>query len=160
MERVGARVNSVERLVEFKKAPILGIIIITLITGVGVSGLLSASKTLSSSGSIKAINVEVFEDLDCTLLLSSLDWGTPEPGDVVTQIIYVKNTGNADMTLHLATSNWSPAGASNYLTLSWDQEGTTLSADEVATATMTLTVSGSITGIDTFTFQTIIEGTG
>jgi len=160
MERVDARVTSVERLSVSKKAPILGIIIITLLTGVGVSGLLSASKTLSSSGSIKAINVEVYEDSACTLLISSLDWGTPKPGDVVTKIIYVKNTGNAGMTLHLATSNWSPATASNYLTVTWDQEDTTLSADEVATATITLTISGSITGIDDFTFQTIIEGTG
>ncbi len=145
---------------ETKKAPILGVILLTLVTGIGVSGLLSASKTLSSSGSIKAINVEVYSNQACTLLVSSMDWGTPEPGDVVTKIVYVKNTGNADMTLHLATSNWSPAAASNYLTVSWDQEGTTLSADEVATASITLTVSGSITGIDTFTFQTIIEGTG
>ena len=145
---------------ETKKAPILGVILLTLVTGIGVSGLLSASKTLSSSGSIKAINVEVFWDLACSQPVSSMDWGTPEPGDVVTQIVYVKNTGNADMTLHLATSNWSPAAASNYLTLTWDQESTTLSEDEVATASITLTVSGSITGIDDFTFQTIIEGTG
>ena len=147
-------------LIENKKAPILGVILLALVTGVGVSGLLSASKTLSSSGSIKAINVEVYSDPACTLSLSSLDWGTPEPGDVVTRTVYVKNTGNADMTLHLAISNWSPAEASNYLTVSWDQEGTTLSEDEVATTVITLTVSGSITGIDTFAFQTIIEGTG
>ena len=149
-----------KNLIENKKAPILGVILLALVTGVGVSGLLSASKTLSSSGSIKAINVEVYSDPACTLSLSSLDWGTPEPGDVVTRTVYVKNTGNADMTLHLAISNWSPAEASNYLTVSWDQEGTTLSADEVATTVITLTVSGSITGIDTFSFQTIIEGTG
>lgn len=145
---------------ENKKAPILGIILLTLVTGIGVSGLLSASKTLSSSGSIKAINVEVFSDLLCTLPVSSMDWGTPGPGEVVTRTVYVKNTGNAEMTLHMATSNWSPAEASNYLTVTWDQESTTLSADEVATAVFTLTVSGSITGIDDFTFQMIIEGTG
>ena len=150
----------VRNLIENKKAPILGIILLTLVTGIGVSGLLSASKTLSSSGSIKAVNVEVFSDLACTLPVSSLDWGTLEPLDVVTRTVYVKNTGNADMTLHMAISNWSPAGASNYLTVTWDQESTTLSADEVATAVISLTVLEGITGIDTFTFQIVIEGTG
>jgi len=150
----------VKNLMENKKAPILGVILLALVTGVGVSGLLSASKTLSSSGSIKAINVEVFSDPACTVPVSSLDWGTLEPLDVVTRTVYVKNTGNADMTLHMAVSNWSPAGASSYLTVTWDQEGTTLSEDEVATAVISLTVSDSITGIDTFTFQIVIEGSG
>jgi len=150
----------VRSLRDIKKAPLLGVIILTLVTGIGVSGLLSASKTLSSSGSVKAINVEVFSDLACTQILSSLDWGTLEPLDVVTRTVYVKNTGNALMTLHLATSNWSPASAFNYLAVTWDKEGSTLAAGAVATAVITLTVSGSITGIDTFTFQTIIEGTG
>jgi len=91
--------------------------------------------------------------------LSSLDWGTPELGDVVTRTVYMKNTGNADMTLHLTVSNWDPAKASNYLTVSWDQEGTILLLNEVTTTVITLTVSSSITENDTFTFQTIIEGT-
>lgn len=147
-------------LKEPNKATILGFILISTITGIGVSGLLSASKTLSSSGSIKAINVGVYDDLGCTQPTSSIDWGTPEPGDVVTKTVYVKNLGNAEMTLHVATTNWTPTVASNYLTVSWDRESTILSPDEVVEAIITLNVSSSITGIDTFSFQIIIEGTG
>ncbi len=150
----------INNLRQSNKATILGLIIISTITSIGVSGLLSASKTLSSSGSIKAINVGVYDDIGCTQASSSIDWGTPEPGDLVTKTLYVKNLGNADMTLHLATTNWTPAAASNYLTVSWDRESSVLSPDEVVETTITLGVSNSITGIDTFSFQIIIEGTG
>ena len=149
-----------ERYSEKRRVPLLALVLLAMFMGMGVSGLLSVSKTISSSGSIKAINVEVYSDAGCTQVVSSRDWGTPGPGDVVTRTLYVKNTGNAGMTLHLSTSSWSPAGASSYITLSWDCEGVTVGAGDVATAVMTLTVSSGITGIDTFSFQTTIEGTG
>lgn len=149
-----------KNLKQSNKATILGLLIASTITGIGVSGLLSASKTLSSSGSIKAINVGVYDDFGCTQASSTIDWGTPEPGDSVTKTLYVKNLGNADMTLHLATSSWTPASASSDLTVSWDRESTVLSPDEVVETIVTLDISSSITGIDAFSFQIIIEGTG
>jgi len=136
------------------------VVVLTAITGIGVSGLLAASITLSSSGSIKAINVETYSDLACTQPISSIDWGVPEPGDSVSRNIYVKNSGNADMTLALIVNSWVPAGASSYMTVSWDRQGYVLSADGVVLATITLDVSSSISGIDDFSFQLVIEGTG
>ena len=136
------------------------VVVLMAITGIGVSGLLAASITLSSSGSIKAINVETYSDIACTQPISSIDWGVPEPGDSVSRNIYVKNSGNADMTLALIVNSWVPAGASSYMTVSWDRQGYVLSADGVVLATITLDVSSSISGIDDFSFQLVIEGTG
>ena len=143
-----------------KPGMILGLIILSLVTGIGVSGLLSTQRTVNSSGSIKAINVGVYSDLACTQEVSSIDWGTPEPGDVVTRTIYVKNTGNANMTLYLSTNNWSPVNATNYLSITWDEESTMLSPDEVVEAIITLTVDNMIIGIDNFSFELVIGGTG
>ena len=131
-----------------------------LISGFFVSGLLRTSKVLTSTGSIKAINVKVFWDLECTQVVSSLDWGSPSPGDVVSRTVYVKNTGNAPTTLYLSCSSWNPVEAENYLTVSWDGQGAILDADEVVQAIINLSVISTISGIMDFSFNIIIEGVG
>jgi len=133
---------------------------IALASGLAVSGLLTTSKTLSSSGSVKAINVEVFWDNECTQAVSSVDWGTPEPGESIEKTVFVKNTGNAPMNLSQSTSGWNPVDTESYLTLSWDLEGMIISANEVLQAVLTLHVSSDISGITDFAFNIIIEGTG
>jgi len=143
-----------------KNLGILAAVVLALASSLVVSGLLTVSKTLTSTGSVKAINVEVFWDLACTQVVSSIDWGTPEPGDSVSRTVYVKNSGSAPMNVSLSASGWAPAEAGNYLTMSWDREGATVAADEVVQAVLTLDVSGSITGITDFSFDIVIEGTG
>ena len=143
-----------------KNLGILVAVVLALASSLVVSGLLTVSKTLSSTGSVKAINVEVFWDLACTQVVSSIDWGTPEPGDSVNRTVYVKNSGSAPMNVSLSASGWVPVEAGNYLTMSWDREGAVVAADEVVQALLTLDVSVSITGITDFSFDIIIEGTG
>ena len=143
-----------------KNMGILVAVVLALASSLVVSGLLTVSKTLSSTGSVKAINVEVFWDLACTQVVSSIDWGTPEPGDSIDRTVYVKNTGSAPMNVSLSASGWVPVEAGNYLTMSWDREGVEIAADEVVQALLTLDVSGSITGITDFSFDIVIEGTG
>jgi hypothetical protein len=135
-------------------------IILAIASGFAVSGLLSVSKSISSTGSVKGINVEVYWDSACTIIADTIDWGTPEPGESVVRMVYVKNTGNAPMNISMTTSSWTPSGADTYLTLSWDREGVNLAADEVVQATLTLSVSNSITGITDFSFNVTVEGTG
>ena len=139
---------------------ILAIVALAIFSGLVVSGLLTVSKTLSSTGTVKAINVEVYWDLACTQVVSSIDWGTPEPGDSVSQTVYVKNEGNVPMNVSLSASGWSPVGADTYLGVSWDSEGALIAAGGVLQAVITLDVSSSITGITNFSFDIVIEGTG
>ncbi len=137
----------------------LGIVAIALISGLAVSGLLTTSRTLSSTGSIMAINVEVFWDSAGTQNVTSVDWGIPAPGDKVNQTIYVKNTGNGPMNITLTTIGWTPAGAATYLDVLWDQEGTSVAAGNIIQAIITLDVSSGITRISDFSFDIVIEGT-
>lgn len=139
---------------------ILAIAALAITSGLVVSGLLTVSKTLTSTGSVKAINVEVYWDLACTQVVSSIDWGTPEPGDSINQTVYIKNTGTAPMNLSLSTSGWVPVEAGNYLTLSWNSEGAVVAAEGIVQALLTLDVSSSVTGITDFSFDIVIEGTG
>lgn len=138
----------------------LAIISLATVSGLAVSGLLTASKTLSTYGSVKAINVEVYWDVEGTQTVDAIDWGLPGPGDTVNQSMFVKNSGNTPMNLSLTTANWTPAEAESYLYPSWNGEGLSINANEVMMVTLTLEVSEEVTGITDFSFTTIIEGSG
>jgi len=133
---------------------------LALVGGVFVSGIMMTSRTLPSSGSIKAINVGVYWDFDCTQNVTVIDWGIPGPGDVVNKTVYVKNSGNSGLTLNMSSTGWIPVEAENFLSLIWDVEGAAVEVDGVVQAVLMLEVSESITGITDFSFSIVIEGTG
>jgi hypothetical protein len=133
---------------------------LALVAGFAVSGLLTTQRILSSSGSVKAINVEVYWNIECTQVVISVDWGIPEPGESINKTIYVKNSGTSPMNLSMSCSGWDPVEAGSYLTLSWDREGAIVDAGEVIPAVLMLSVSPSVTGITDFSFDVVIEGTG
>ena len=139
---------------------ILAITMVGLILTVTTAGLLTVSQTMSSSGTVTAVNVGVYSDSACTQSLTSINWGTISPGSSVTKIVYVKNTGNTQISLSMTKTSWSPSNANGPITITWDREGTSLSANQVITATLTLGVSSSISGITTFSVNIVIAGTG
>jgi len=123
-------------------------------------GLLSVNQSVPSSGTITSVNVGVYSDPGCTTNCTSISWGSISPGSVVTKTVYVKNTGTAQITLNMTTNSWSPAGANGPIALTWDKEGAVLTASQVATTTLTLTVSSSISGVTSFSFNIVITGSG
>ncbi len=141
-------------------ALLLVTISVALVGGLAVSGILSTSRTIGTSGTVKAINVEVYWDSECTQVVNDMDWGFWEPNSIVNKTVYIKNTGNAPLTLSMSYAGWSPVEAGEYITLSWDKEGTQIVADEVVQAILTLSISNTITGITDFSFNIVIEGTG
>jgi len=135
---------------------LLGLLALALIGSFGVYGLLTSSRNISSSGTVKAINVEVYWDQGCSQIVENIDWGFAEPGDTVSKTI----SGNAPLTLGLSYSDWIPAEAGDFITLSWDQEGTTINPGDIQQAALTLTISDDITGVTDFSFNIVIEGSG
>jgi uncharacterized repeat protein (TIGR01451 family) len=147
-------------MVRVKNTTMIGALFILALMSVGVSGLLITTRTLQTSGTILGINIDIYSDSACTQPVSSLDWGTPEPGDTVNRIIYLKNTGNTDMNLNMMVSSWYPSGVDNHLSLSWDRENTNIAPNEVLRSTISLSVDSGITGISDFSFQITLQGTG
>ena len=125
-----------------------------------IYGLLTATRTIGSHGSIKAIGVSVYWDSSCTNEVSSVDWGMVEPGSSTSVTVYIKNTGNSPVTLTLDTENWNPSSASNYMSLSWDYNGQSIDAGGVVQVELTLTVYSNVTGITDFSFDIVITGSG
>ena len=137
--------------------------LLLFLIGMTLPNLLAAIQTNTSirtTGTIKAVGISVYSDSACTTSLTSIDWGVLEGGSVVTRTIYVKNTGNSALTLSLSASNWSPSGASSYIQLSSNYSGQALSSGQSLGVTLTLTVSTSITGITSFSFDIVVIGTG
>ena len=148
-----------------KEYIITGSIIILLSYTLGLSFVsqtltaTSTSKTVSSTGSILTIGVGVYSDWGCNTPLTSIPWGTLEPGESQTFTCYIKNEGTAQSTLSMYPSNWNPTNAENYLDLSWNYAGTTINVGSSIQVRFTLTVDANIEGITNFSFDITVVGT-
>ncbi|MGA2387226.1 MAG: hypothetical protein ABSG33_11935 [Candidatus Bathyarchaeia archaeon] len=121
----------------------------------------NSSQNLTACATVKASpNIGVYSDSACTHKLTLINWGSVAAGKTAAQTVYVKNTGTATITLSLAASSWSPPTASTYLTVSWNQQGTKLTAGKPTAAKITLTVASTIKGFTTFSNAITITGTG
>ena len=153
-----------------------GLILLAMLSFVGgfsVIGLLQSTENLNSSGIVTQpsppstpspvppepdIEIDVYSDSGCTQRISSVEWGSIDAGRSKDKIMYVKNSGEYEVSLSLSTDDWSPSSASNYMDLSWDYDGSILGPGEVERVLITLTVSSSITGINSFNFNIVITG--
>lgn len=121
-----------------------------------VRGALFKSKTIHATGEVAAIDVEVYTDRDCTVVLNSIDWGRLYPEESRNTTFYVQLFGSTPSTLGLSTDNFAPVAAEQYLALTWDYDGNVLNPGDVLEVTVTLAVSFSITGIESFSFEVIV----
>jgi len=128
--------------------------------GTAVFALLSASQTIPNNGNISAIGVGVYSDSGCSQEVPLIQWGTLDPGETSEEIVYICNEGNVAVTLNMTTENWDPSLASSYITLSWNlEEGYVLDSGQSVRTVLTLSVSSSISGVESFNFDIIITGT-
>ena len=138
-----------------------GVIIALAATGIFLSlvtaGLI-ATQTVTSNGTVSAVNVGVYSDITCTQNLTSIPWGTLYPGNSTTRTIYVKNTGTLPVTLTMTNGSWVPTTANTVLTLTWNRQSTVLNAGQSISATLTLTAASSTGSLTDFSFNIIITG--
>jgi hypothetical protein len=123
-------------------------------------GVQTLQQEMTSSGTIRVIGVNVFSDKACTKEATSLTWGIIDPGASADNYVYVRNDGTTSGTLSMTYSNWSPAAAASYLTLTWNCSNYVIPRDAVVCAKLTLTVKSTITGVKDFSFATTIQSVG
>ena len=142
-------------------AAILALVTTGLVLTLATSALLSSTQNVPLNGTVSAVNVGVYSDSACTMNCSSISVGTIRPGNSYIFNMYVKNSGNVPMTLSISTSDWYPSSANGPVQLTWNREDYRLVAGASIKATLTLTVSSSIsTGITAFGFNIAITGIG
>jgi len=133
------------------------LIMICVLTGFGIIAASQWRATIIGSyGNVRVDGVGVYEDRNCSVATSYLDWGTLEPGSAQNITLYVRNEGNHVATLFLAVDNWNPANAPDYMSLSWNYDGRTLSPMQTVAVTLTLSVSQNVENIVDFSFDVII----
>jgi hypothetical protein len=141
------------------------LVAVTCLVGMALGSALTLaltqqSQSIPTSGTVIGVGVGVYSDSGCTQNLTSLSWGTVRPGESVNRTVYVKNTGNAPITLTMAASGWNPAAANGPITIAWDREGASLTGGQSLSATVALSVSPSISGITDFSVNLIVTGSG
>ena len=123
-------------------------------------GIIAASQwsavVITGHGNLRVDGVGVYHDTNCNVALKYLDWGTVEPRSTSDISLYVRNEGNHIATLFLATDDWIPENASDYMSLSWNYDGKTLSPMESIELTLTLSVSADARNMDSFSFKVIL----
>ena len=128
---------------------------------VSALGALVATRTVPNTGNIRVVTpptvqLGVYKDSGCTTALSSVSWGTLDPGATSTVTIYLKNEGNVPFTLSIGAGNWNPSSAPSYFTLTCSRNGYVLAVGASVQTVLSLTVSSSISGITTFSFDITI----
>ena len=131
------------------------IITLVLIIGPVVFRFLRVTVPAVSANTV-TIGISAYWDKDCTKEVSSINWGTMEPGVKNDKTIYLRNEEDSTITLSLATKNWSPVDASDYITLNWNYNGEIVSPRNVLQTILTLLVSPKIKGITSFNFDIFI----
>jgi hypothetical protein len=136
------------------------LLLIIVVVAVTTSGLLSSQQTVPANGTVThTTGIGLYTDQAATIECSNIDLGSISAENSATRTIFVKNTGNTTETLHMTTSEWTPAVVSSMLSLTWDKEDFSLSTGSVVAATLTLTMGQDTGAADSFDFNIIIEGT-
>ena len=122
---------------------------------------ISTTQNVSSGGTVNtSANLGVYSDSNCTVPLSSINWGALTPGTNITRTVYIKNTGSGlSLTLGMTASGLNPTSANGLITLTWNRENTKINPGDFVAATLTLAVSSSIIDVTGFSVQITITGT-
>ena len=108
--------------------------------------------SLFNHGTIRTVGLEAYQDANCTVPLTEIPWGVLAPGQTYSFAGYLLSTGNANATLRMNVTNWNPANASDFVTLTCDSENATLAVRTPLQATFCLQVSDQISGVTDFSF--------
>ena len=135
-------------------------IVVSFAAGLFVGAVMERSRRIGNQAAIKAVGVGVYQDPSLTVPLTEINWGILEPGEEKNHTAYIRNESNVPITLVLTTENWSPVNASSFVALTWDYEGQLLEVDGFVEVAFTLVVDPAISGIEAFSFDIVIVGTG
>ena len=141
-----------------KKVVVIIFTLIAVLAYVVVFSNLTFTQQIASMGQIVTCGVGVYQNQVCTTALTSISWGDVNPGASVMCDAYLENTGDSNVTLSLAESNWSPTSASSVLTLVWNAPAI-LEPSQVVAVIFTLTASTSTGTLAAFSFDIDVTGT-
>jgi hypothetical protein len=157
-EKIVAQLHS---FICFLKASYKTLVLVAIVAVISVASTSLVAMMLSHSddevylpslGTIKTIGVETYWDPNGESRRENLTWdeiriekleGDEAKMNQVNATLYVKSVSNFRVTLNMSLTDWNPVEISDYLTISWDYNGTVLNPGEIIPVTMTLSASSS-----------------
>ena len=118
------------------------------------TGKKSSSDRLTNGAS----GIQIYWDSKGTNIVSSIDWGSLEPGTNRTVTIFIMNKGKDQLTLSYHTSNWNPSEVADYLSLKWDYNGQAIEFREMVQVIFSLVISENAEARGAFSFDITIIG--
>lgn len=126
---------------------------VVVMAAVVVVAALYVTWTIHTHGQISTLGLDVYADSGCTLPATTIDWGRIGQGGTSETQLYCKLSGNTPSTLIMSTSNYVPAEAEQFLTLTWDYDVSIVQPGETKMVTLVLHVSQSVFGFEDFWFD-------
>ena len=153
MEGIRTRVDSFINFLRSSKKTMLLIAAVSLISILSTSGIavyLSTyhNYTIPSFGTIKTIGVEAYWDQELENETTTINWGVIWLGASTNATLYIRSVSSTEIILQLYPSNITPHGISEYIDLSWNYNGTSLSPNDVIEVTLVLSTSGDYSFVD------------
>jgi len=130
-----------------------------LLLSIGIYCMLVFQSRIKANGQVKAVGITIYES-DGVTPLTSIDWGMLEPGETKSYSFIVYNSGNSNITLYMTTDSWIPTNAKDNIYLSWNYTGQTIETKGILALTFSLKVSTTISGIENFSFDIVVVGSG
>lgn len=125
----------------------------------GAYGVVSTTLMMPSTGGVTTL--QMFSDPNLTNITTILSWpNNTAPNNNYTLVEYIRNNGGQPVNLTMTTTNWNPANATDYLSVTWDQQNYTLLSQASIKCTFTLTIYANATGtfLGMFSYETVITG--
>lgn len=134
------------------------VVLFTLTLLVALSLVVFARITISNTGRVIPVNIDVYDDAALTMPLQSIHWGEMVPGESKNYSCYVVDIGGTPVNVSAYSANWVPANATDYLSLDYFIENKTLDVGESRLLILQLSVDSTVTGFKDFVFDIIVEG--
>jgi len=143
---------------------LVGAVTVILAIAIGGYAFLALSPTMNyylDTTREYAASGSVYAGEGLELNATSVDWGSIPPDSTTNTTIRVSNMLDDPMTLYLNSFNWVPANASDYMAITWDDNGFPLLGRTYRDVVLTLTVFANCTaetGITDFNCDMTISG--
>jgi hypothetical protein len=153
--------NLDKKIVMFAILSIISVLAFSLVYPVISKKPNVTGKKVTSNGAINGRNdIEIYSDQKGTKRISSIVWGSLEPGINKSITVFVRNNMKNPITLAFYASNWRPSDITNYLNIKWDYNGQNIKFKEIIQIVFTLSVSKNVNTNETFSFDLTIIANG
>jgi hypothetical protein len=114
---------------------------------------ISLTRTITNTGRIRTMGLDVWQDSAGTIPLLSINWGSVPPGAIKQYIGYIQNVNETLLSLHMNISAWSPLNATSYLTCFWNATNALVSPGAILPVQFELTTTNDAPRGTVFSFN-------